>query len=94
MASIAGQPPGAPPLARANHPPLAGIIAAIRSPGKPFCQCDSPEFDGARTRELVLAPIAGKSGDRRKVPFPYLRYFENSFQISREIDAISGPLTF
>jgi hypothetical protein len=42
----------------------------------------------------VLAPIAGKSGDRRKVPFPYLRYFENSFQISREIDAISGPLTF
>jgi hypothetical protein len=48
----------------------------------------------ARTRELVLAPIAGKSGDRRKVPFPYLRYFENSFQISREIDAISGPLTF
>ncbi len=76
-APIAGQPPVAPPLALGNHPPLAGTIAAIRSGGKSFCQCHLPACDGTWTRELVPAPMAGKSGDRRKVPF--LRMGDNAW---------------
>ena len=44
-----------------DRSPIAGILAAIRFGGKPFCQCESREFDGAQTRQLVSTPIAGET---------------------------------
>ena len=57
MASIAGQPPGAPLLALGNHSPLARIIAAIRSGGKSFCQsfCQCVRLNSTRRRPGIGA---------------------------------------
>ena len=45
MAPITGQPPGRLRSRLGNPPPGAGIIAAIPSEGKSFCQGDSGECD-------------------------------------------------
>ena len=67
MASITGQPPGAHLLALGNHPPLAGIIAAIQFGGKSFYQCESPDFIGARAGNWCWRQLPGNPciGGRR-----------------------------